>query len=109
MSWNLRIRGPGGQATLAATADTAISELQQHISDKIGVPVQLQELLSGFPPKQLQVRQHDMIALVMPVAVHEHSLPKNKRCDVYLNNVCVQHLVSWSSFTALVNINCCCL
>jgi hypothetical protein len=77
MSWSLRIRGPGGQATLAATADTAISELQQQISNKIGVPAQLQELLSGFPPKQLQVRQHDMIALVMPVAGHEHLSPLN--------------------------------
>jgi hypothetical protein len=76
MSWNLRIRGPAGQATIAATADTAISELQQQIAEKLGVPKQLQELLGGFPPKQLQVRQH-MFTLVMPVALHEYMLGAN--------------------------------
>eukprot|EP00883_Tetradesmus_obliquus_P014352 jgi/Sobl393_1/7395/SZX61668.1 len=55
MSWNLRVRGPGGQATLAASPDTAISQLQQQIEEKLGVPVHLQELLGGFPPKQLQI------------------------------------------------------
>lgn len=70
MSWNLRVRGPGGQATLAASPDTAISQLQQQIEEKLGVPVHLQELLGGFPPKQLQVRQHDMVALVMLAALH---------------------------------------
>ncbi|KAF6257886.1 hypothetical protein COO60DRAFT_1175084 [Scenedesmus sp. NREL 46B-D3] len=55
MSWNLRVRGPGGQATLAASADTAVSELQQQITQKLGVPAYLQELLGGFPPKLLQI------------------------------------------------------
>jgi hypothetical protein len=47
-----------------------VSQLQQQIEEKLGVPVQLQELLAGFPPKQLQVRQHDMLALVMLAALH---------------------------------------
>jgi hypothetical protein len=74
MSWNLRVWGRGGQATLVASPETHISQLQQQIEEKLGVPVHLQELLGGFPPKLLQVRQHDMVALVMPSALHARLL-----------------------------------
>lgn len=83
MSWNLRVRGPGGQATLAASADTAVSELQQQITQKLGVPAYLQELLGGFPPKLLQVR-HDMVAQFMLAALHvHHSATINARIDCF--------------------------
>lgn len=56
MSWVLRARGPGGQATLTGLdATTTVSALKDLIAERVGVPAARQELLGGFPPKPLQV------------------------------------------------------
>lgn len=60
--WSLRVRHAGGQATLslAAGGETTWGELQQLIAEKAGVQPHAQEVLAGFPPKPVQVkeRQH---------------------------------------------------
>jgi hypothetical protein len=54
-AWTLRCRGPAGQATLAGVgAATSVAELLSLLEQKTGAPAQ--EVLSGFPPKPLQVR-----------------------------------------------------
>lgn len=53
---NLRARGPNGQATLTGVEPTtAVAEFQLLLESKLGVPINNQEILAGFPPKLLQL------------------------------------------------------
>ncbi|GBF96418.1 ubiquitin thioesterase [Raphidocelis subcapitata] len=60
MAWQLRCRGPAGQATLSGLGgDTTVAALQALLADKTGVPAERQEVLSGFPPKPLPLSDGD--------------------------------------------------
>lgn len=66
MSWSLRVRGGSGQAVLSSLLPgTPLTELQELIAEKLGIPAQQQELLAGFPPQSIQVRPR-RLPLVMP-------------------------------------------
>ena len=53
----MRCRGPSSQATLSGLSPgMTLRDWQQLLQDKTGVPVQRQEILTGFPPAVLQVR-----------------------------------------------------
>lgn len=53
---NLRCRGPDGQATLTGLDPAMkIADFQELLANRLGVPVNVQELLAGFPPKPVQV------------------------------------------------------
>jgi hypothetical protein len=58
MAWAVRIRGPGGQATitLAAGGATSAAELRAALAEAAGLDAARVEALGGFPPKPLQVR-----------------------------------------------------
>ncbi|KAF8057140.1 OTU2 [Scenedesmus sp. PABB004] len=54
MAWSLRVRGGSGQATLGGLdGATPLLELQQLVAERLGVPVDRQELLGGFPPRPI--------------------------------------------------------
>ena len=62
-AWSLRVRGPGGQVTLTGVnPDISLQEFQLLLQEKTGVSAARQELLSGFPPKPLQVPHHSLLA-----------------------------------------------
>ena len=54
----MRCRGPSGQAvlTLADGGETTVGALLAALHEKLGVALAAAEVLSGFPPKRLQVR-----------------------------------------------------
>lgn len=56
MSITLRCRGPNGQATLSGVAhDMPTAAFLEMLAEKTGVPAGALEILSGFPPKLLQL------------------------------------------------------
>ncbi|KAG2426130.1 hypothetical protein HYH02_014845 [Chlamydomonas schloesseri] len=54
-SLTLRCRGPSGQATVTVDAASSIADFLALLAEKTGVPAACIEILSGFPPKQIQV------------------------------------------------------
>ncbi|KAG2437463.1 hypothetical protein HXX76_006113 [Chlamydomonas incerta] len=54
-SLTLRCRGPSGQATVSVDAASSIADFLALLAEKTGVPAACIEILSGFPPKQIQV------------------------------------------------------
>ncbi|PNW79281.1 hypothetical protein CHLRE_09g409050v5 [Chlamydomonas reinhardtii] len=54
-SLTLRCRGPSGQATVSVDAASPIADFLALLAEKTGVPAACIEILSGFPPKQIQV------------------------------------------------------
>ncbi|KAL4448875.1 hypothetical protein ABPG77_007592 [Micractinium sp. CCAP 211/92] len=54
MVFNLRVRGPEGQATLRIGPSASVAEFKTLLAEKTGVPADLQEVRGGFPPKLLE-------------------------------------------------------
>lgn len=57
MGWVLRVQHPAGRSTVSLEAEgsTTCAELQTLIQQASSIPPEQQELLSGFPPKPVQV------------------------------------------------------
>ena len=55
-SLTLRVRGPGGQSTLALSPDATVGALVKAVAERTGVPLARLELRSGFPLRVLDFR-----------------------------------------------------
>ena len=53
MKRNLVIETKQGRTKMEAAAGSKLSDLKELIKNKIGIPVEAQKLLLGFPPKEL--------------------------------------------------------
>ena len=63
----LRLRAPGGQSTLTLAEAATVDDLKTQILEKTGLSVF--ELRYGYPPKPLQLQDHDKTAKIVDLGI----------------------------------------